>query len=194
MQPPRPLSLPGAKLTLALSLTMTLVGFFGLSGSLSALTSSGDELAEGVVTPIQAPMLELSRAAVDSPMRKALAVGNLLASGLLLVASFLLTARSGSGLWWARQACYANLLYSLASAVVGVLFIQKERALFMAVIQAQTLEAASESGVPPPDLSVLLPIFMAAAILFALFMCAIYGGMLRISRREDVRRFVQREV
>jgi hypothetical protein len=190
-----PFSVPGAKLTLVVALAMTMLGFIGISGSISALTSNVDEL----VRPDPSAPAEVAeageaflRAFLTSPLRRAMNVANLLASGLLLIASFLLTGRSRSAPWWAAQALWANAIYSLGAGAINVYLVQAYRPELLELVHA--ILAAQAEPVPTEGADGL-PLLIVA---FTIFMHAVFAGLyvllLRVTRREDVRRFVAREV
>lgn len=193
-----PFSAPGAKLTLFVALTMTMLGFVGLSTSFTMLTTSVDELVRSSPTaPVEvaAASEALWRAFLASPLHRALSVANLLASALLLVASFLMTGRTRSAPWWAGQALWANAAYSLAAGAVNVYLLQAHRPALLALVEA-ILKAESTMPDPLPTSGVEgIPLTMVVITVFAYTLVAgLYLLLLRATKREDVRRFVSREV
>jgi len=193
-----PFSVPGAKLTLVVALAMTMLGFIGISGSISALTSNVDQL----VRPDPAAPAHVAeageaflRAFLTSPLRRAMNVANLLASGLLLIASFLLTSRSRSAPWWAAQALWANAIYSLGAGAINVYLVQAYRLELLELVHAILAAQAAQGEPVPTEGAEGLPLLIVA---FTIFMHAVFAGLyvllLRVTRREDVRRFVAREV
>lgn len=192
-----PFSIPGAKATLLLAITMTLIGFVGISGSLSGLTTSPSELATtdpSAPPEVAAAASAFLQAFLGSPIRKAMSVANLLVSSLLLVASFLMTGRARSALWWTGQALWANVAYSLAAAAGNVYLIHAHRAELLSLVSAM-VDAQAAAGDPlPADGAAGVPIlFMALSAVAGALLAAIYLGMLRVARRETVQKFVHRE-
>lgn len=195
---PSPFSVPGAKLTLVLALVMTMMGFVGISSSYTALTSDINEL----VRPDPSAPVEVAeageaflRAFLSSPLRRAVAVANMLASALLLIASFRLTARAASAPWWAAQALWANAVYSLAAGGINAYLVQAHRPQLLELLRA-ILAAQAATGDPVPTEGVEgMPLLI---VVVTIFMHAVFAGLyvllLRLTRREDVRRFVAREV
>jgi hypothetical protein len=192
-----PLSVPGAKATLFVSVTMTMLGIWGVVIGYGQLTAPPAE---------PEPTSELSAEALESvgalqeemrtaPITRALAAANLLASALMVVSSFLLTARRQSAMWWATQALWANIAYALAAMIghIALLFQlapQLER-LFVLLSEAQP----AEQGAPAPaDVAGMLPwVGAGLVVLLTLFTLALYFVLMRISRRPDVRSFVTRQ-
>jgi hypothetical protein len=192
-----PLSRPGAKLTLVLAIFMTLIGFLGVGGSISLLTAQ----TEGAVAPqgemsreTQERAEELNRSLFRSPLRKGTAVANLLASALLIIGSFLLTARVRSALWWSTQALIANAIYSVASAVCDVYLVRAHDRELRAVFDSFIADAAQRGEEVPADAAGSLPVIIIAGVIgFGVLQCVLYLGFLRLLKREDVQRFVRRE-
>jgi hypothetical protein len=193
-----PFSIPGAKLTLVVALAMTMMGFIGVSLSFSALTSNVDELvrpdpsAPAAVAEAGEAFL---RAFLSSPLRRAMLVANLLASGLLLIASFMLTSRARSAPWWAAQALWANAVYSLAAGASNVYLVQAYRPQLLELLRAILAAQAAQGDAVPTGGAEGMPLLIVA---LTIFMHAVFAGLyvllLRMTRREDVRRFVAREV
>lgn len=188
-----PLEIPGAKRTLFVALVMTFIGFVGLTLSMRALGAGPDQLAQAnpSATPeLQAAWLAFAEALMDSPVRHALAVANLLASGLLLVASFSLTGRARGAIWWTTQALVANLAYTLGWIAGNAYLVQANRAqlleLARLVMEAQSAPTDGVEGVPA--------VFVAVMVGLGTIPVLVYLGLWRMTRREDVRRFVAREV
>lgn len=193
-----PFSVPGAKATLLLAVTMTLIGFVGISSSVSGLTTSASELAApdpSAPPEVAAAASAFVEAFLGSPVRKAMSVANLLASALLLIASFCMTGRARSALWWTGQALWTNVGYSLAAAVGNIYLVHTHRAELLALVEAM-ITAQQAAGEPlPADGAQGVPIlFMAMSAMAGALLAAIYLGMLRVARRETVQKFVRREV
>lgn len=195
---PSPFSVPGAKLTLVVALAMTMLGFVGVSGSISALTTGVDQMVQpdpSLPVEVAEASEAFLRAFLSSPLRRALAVANLLASGLLLIASFLMTSRARSAPWWAAQALWANALYSLAAGALNAYVVQEHRPQLLEMVRAMLAAQAAAGDPVPPGAAEGVPV---AIVVFTIFMYAVLAGLyvllLRVTKREDVRRFVAREV
>ncbi len=173
-----PTAVPGARATLFLSLAMSLIGIGGAVGAYGFLTLDPSEVEPG-------PTATMFAAMADDPMMLGVQVGNLLASGLLVVASMLLTIRRPTAIWWSRQAIVANVLYALASAVATVWFGRMHPEVVEALL--------ASGGEPPPEGTPILIIHALATACGTLIMLAVYGVMIRVVGREDVRSFVARE-
>ena len=184
----RPAAVPRAKATLLLSLAMSLMGIGGIVNAYGLLTVPAAELAPIEMVPGSADVTRAMMAAMSaSPVMKALAVANLLVSGLLVVASVVLSARRPSAIWWARQALFANVLYTVAHAVGNVWFGHEHPEIVEAMAM---LGRGSE---PLPEGMPTLAIFAVSSSCGALFLLGIYTVMIRITGRADVRGFVGRE-
>jgi hypothetical protein len=192
-----PFRVPGAKLTLFVALMMTMIGFAGVFGSISALTSSIDIAYADSATPpeVAAASEAFMRAFLSSPLRRAVAVANLLASGLLVVASFLLTSRSPSAPWWVAQALWANAAYSIGAGAANVYLVQVHRPELMEFLHA-ALEAQAVAGEPVPASGVdgMPQLIVLFTIGWHVLLAGLYVLLLRLTRRDDVRRFIAREV
>lgn len=193
-----PLRAPGAKLTLLVGLTMTFLGFVGVSRSLGALTTSPSAMVgTNADADVNEAAVALMEALVAAPLWRGLAVANLLVSALLVIASFLLTARARSAPWWAKQALWANAGFSVAAAAIHAYLIETHRGALMAALEAATQAQAAAQGVPPLGSETLEGLRWAAVAMITsvyLGMAALYVGLFLLTRREDVHRFVQREV
>lgn len=187
-----PFRVKGAKATLLVSLGMTMLGFWGALGSAYQLTARpaapsvvGDDVSPEVAEEIQSLMEEVRATHLD----EAAAVGNLLASSLLIIGSFLLSARRSTALWWVRQALLANVLYSVFATGIELVRIQEfgERFIELALTTSEPL---------PPDItaadvvSVMMWVVGALVIVRGLVLVAVYLGLLRVSRRPDVLEFI----
>lgn len=183
-----PLSRPGARATLAISLAMSLFGVVGVAVSMSWIRAEPRQPAE-LPPAVAETTLEALQVMFDSPMLTGAAVGNVLASGLLVFASFLLTARRPSALWWAQQALVVNVVYTFGR-LVAVLVFYRAQADTLTEIMTRQIAAQIEAGLDPitTDVSVW-PSIVAISVLTVL-MCALYGLMLRRVRRDDVRTFI----
>jgi hypothetical protein len=182
-----------------------MMGFVGLLGVSQAL--GGLSIRTGELTPMalstdadfNAAMAAFQEALHTAPLARALAVANLLLSLLLVVASLRLAARAPTAFWWSKQALWANALYSLAGVCVHwYLFqshpplIEASEALAAAQVRlAGDASLASAADSPPRAVAALPLLGMTAA---QSLLAAVYLGLLRLTRREDVRRFVLREV
>lgn len=183
-----PLSNPGARATLAVSLTMSLFGVTGVATGLAWLRMEPRQ-------PIQLPpeAAEATQQAmelmVDSPMLTGAAVGNVLASALLVIASFLLTARRPSALWWAQQALVVNVVYTLGRlAAWGVFLYAESDTLYE--ITARQIAAQVEAGAEPMSDDPGIWQMITALSVLTVLMCAMYTLMLRRVGRDDVRTFI----
>lgn len=169
-----------------LSLAMSLIGIGGVIGAYGLLTIPPSELEPVELVPGTADATSaMFTAMAADPVMKGIQVGNLLASGLLVVASMLLTIRRPSAIWWSRQALLANLIYTLAYAAANVWFARLHPALIDAMF--------AQGGQPPPEGAPTLVMFSIGTSCGTLIMLAIYGVMIRIVGRQDVRSFVTRE-
>lgn len=190
-----PLSVPGAKATLFLSLTMTMVGMTGLILSVHLLTMPLVPAASTGVDPSIAPAWDgLTRAIARSTIPEAVLTANILLSALLVIASFLLTARRATALWWTRQALVAKLLYVLGSAAAWFALSSAVRPELAAYHLAAMPEQGPEAPRPEEVLAMVPVMWGCLFVLLALFGLAFYFVLLRVSRREDVRAFVERRV
>ncbi|MFK7987112.1 MAG: hypothetical protein AB8I08_13895 [Sandaracinaceae bacterium] len=187
-----PFHVKGAKATLLVSLGMTMLGFWGALGSAYQLTARpaaspvvGDDVSPEVAAELETLMTEIRATHLD----EAAAVANLLASSLLIIGSFLLSARRRTALWWVRQALVANVLYSLFATGIELVRIQEfgERFIRLALQTSEPL---------PPDISegdvvsVMIWVVGALVIVRGLVLVAIYLGLLRVARRPDVLEFI----
>lgn len=190
-----PLSVPGAKATLFLSLTMTMVGMSGLILSVHLLTMPFVPAAMTGVDPALGPAMDaLSQAIARSTIPEAVLSANVLLSALLVIASFLLTARRASALWWTRQALIAKLLYALGSAAAWFALVAAVRPE-LAAYHLATMPEAGPDAPRPEEVVAMVPVMWGCVFTFAaLFGLAFYFVLLRVSRREDVRAFVERRV
>lgn len=170
-----------------LSLAMSLIGIGGVVGAYGLLTIPPSEMeAQVELVPGTADATSaMFQAMAGDPVMKATQVGNLLASGLMVVASMLLTIRRPSAIWWSRQALLANLLYTLAYAVANVWFAQLHPALVDAMFV--------QGGQPPPEGAPTLLMYAIGTSCGTLILLGIYGVMIRVVGRPDVRSFVTRE-
>lgn len=181
-----PTAVPGARATLFLSLAMSLIGIGGVVGAYGLLTIPPSEMEPVELVPGTADATSaMFTAMAADPMMKGIQVANLLASGLLVVASMLLTIRRPTAIWWSRQALFANVLYTLGYAVANVWFGRLHPELIDAMF--------ASGGQPPPEGAPTLVMYAIGTSCGTLIMLAIYGVMIRVVGREDVRSFVARE-
>lgn len=193
-----PLSIPGAKATLFVSVTMTMLGIWGVVigyGQLTAPPAEPEPTAELSSPEALEALGTLQEHIRTAPVTRALAAANLLASALMVVGSFLLTARRRSALWWATQALWANIAYAVAAMVGEIVLVFQLRPelqrVFVLVSEAQPAEPGAPS---PAEVAAVLPYLAAGlVVVLSLFMLAIYFVLMRVSRRADVRAFVTRE-
>ncbi|HEY8431949.1 MAG TPA: hypothetical protein VIL20_26410 [Sandaracinaceae bacterium] len=186
-----PFSVPGAKPTLALALTMTLFGIVGVSSSLNALTASPSEVA--VAGPGVAPELtEVTAAIAREPLWRAVGVANLLVSGLLLVASFLMTGRARSALWWTGQALWANAAYSLGAGAANAYLVHVHAGELIRAVEAMAAMDPASPPLPPGAADGMPLLASVAALVYGAFLAGLYLVMLRVARADAVQRFVQR--
>lgn len=192
-----PFGVPGAKATLALAVLMSVTGIWGVSRSLTQLTSAPGEYE--ATDPSASPeVAEAGRAFfepfLESPVSRAVSVANLLASALLLVASFTLTGRARSALFWTTQALWANAAYSLAAAAANIYLFRAHGAELARFFEAMLRAQPSPGPPPPPELAAGVPwLFIALSAIAGALLAALYLGMLRVARRETVQKFVRRE-
>lgn len=186
-----PFSAPGAKLTLVVGLTMTFLGFVGVQQGIGILTTHASELTAPAVSPdaeVTAAMTALMQGMATAPLFRALGVANLLASALLIVASLLLTSRARSAFWWATQALWANAAYSLGAAGIHLYLLAVPLWPLVGNL-AEALARVPEAPVEPIRVA-----YVVASTLPHLLLAGLYVGLLRLTKREDVHRFVMREV
>ncbi len=190
---PNPLQVPGAKRTLFLALTMSFIGFVGVTTSITNLLPAHGEavhsdpsLPPEVQQAVQTVIETFDRA----PIHQGVSVANLLASALLLVASFALTGRTRTAMWWVTQALVANALYALAAGAGNAYLVHVHRDTLLALFRA----VAVAQSTPLDGIEAIPPFLMLSTIAFYTFFAGIYLLLLRAARREDVRRFVAREV
>ncbi|MCZ7681623.1 MAG: hypothetical protein M5U28_23630 [Sandaracinaceae bacterium] len=192
-----PFGVPGAKATLALAVLMSVTGIWGVSRSLTQLTSAPGEYE--ATDPSASPeVAEAGRAFfepfLESPVSRAVSVANLLASALLLVASFTLTGRARSALFWTTQALWTNAAYSLAAAGANIYLFRAHGAELARFFEAMLRAQPSPGPPPPPELAAGVPwLFIALSAIAGALLAALYLGMLRVARRETVQKFVRRE-
>ena len=192
-----PFGVPGAKATLALAVLMSVTGIWGVSRSLTQLTSAPGEYE--ATDPSASPeVAEAGRAFfepfLESPVSRAVSVANLLASALLLVASFTLTGRARSALFWTTQALWANAAYSLAAAAANIYLFRAHGAELARFFEAMLRAQPSPGPPPPPELAAGVPwLFIALSAIAGALLAALYLGMLRVARRETVQKFVRRK-
>lgn len=186
-----PLSVPGAKATLVLSVTLSILGLGGVMWSWAFLEyAPGTEMSsEGALLPSEnrEAAAALMDVMVRSPVRRGLAVANLLVSALLVVASFMLMLRRPSGLWWAKQALLGNLLYTPIAVVGSVWFYATNetttREIMMRLTEAQGTELAG--GAEPSAMGLAVGDLCLGTV-----MIGVYLSLLRMTRRGDVRAFM----
>ena len=176
-----PLPVPGARATLLLSLTMSFVGVSGAVQSYAMVTATGAEFAPLTADEEVAPWNQFAVATLSDPLMKAVQVGNLLASALLIIASVSLTSRRHTALWWTRQALAANALYTLADAATTIHFATSHPGLIERIFPHNGL-------VDPP----MMLIFGAAKSFTAALALAFYALLYRASRRADIKAFVRK--
>ncbi|MCB9594901.1 MAG: hypothetical protein H6719_19420 [Sandaracinaceae bacterium] len=182
----KPAAIPGARATLLLSLAMSLIGVGGTIGAYGILTIPPSEMEPVELVPGTAEATSaMFTAMAESPPMKALQVGNLLASGLLIISSLLLTVRRETAIWWAKQALVANVLYTLANAIGTVWFAHGHPELVDAMF--------TQSGQAVPEDAPTLLAHAIGTSCGASIMVGLYAVMLRIALRPDVRSFVSRE-
>ncbi|MEC7521060.1 MAG: hypothetical protein VYE22_14385 [Myxococcota bacterium] len=186
-----PLSLPGAKATLILSLAMTVLGVAGVA-------SGYGELA-GPAVALEAPAgaSEAARAAADTvretltghPLVRGLGAANLVVSALLVLASFTLTLRRPTALWWCQQAIVANALFAIGKPIVRVMTLLPLASELVAIQDDPSLTAFPAEMVTSAMQGGLTGWF----VLEALILLAVYFILFRLARRDTVRAFVSRE-
>jgi len=163
---------------------MSFAGVSGVMNAYSFMTAVPSDvdmpnLEPGAVEAVEA----LVEVATDSSLMIGLHVANLLASGLLIIGSVLLTARRRSALWWTRQALFANVAYTLANAG-GTLWFAYEH-------QSLVDEVFVQQGQPAGGPTMLA--FSIGTSCGAILMLGLYAFMMRAAARDDVRGFVTRE-
>ncbi len=190
-----PFSIPGAKSTLVLALTMTLFGVVGVGRSSGILTASPGEIAADPSAPpeLAAATTTFAEAFLFSPVQKAAAVANLLVSALLLIASFQMTARARSALWWTSQALWANAAYSLVAAGANIYLFSVHRSALSALAEAMMRAQPGGEAVPPDGAAGIPVLAMALSAVVGAALAGLYLLMLRVARRESVQKFVRRE-
>lgn len=188
-------------MTLVVALAMTTLGFVGLHKSIVALGSDAQALMQphpSLPAAARETHEALMRTLSASPLRRALPIANLLASALLAIGSFAMTARVRSAPWWATQALWANTIYTLAAGAMDVSFALANRSalieILLAIHEAQAAaEANALEGDPTAVLSVVFVLALGAVGVVYVGLAGIYVLLLRAINREDVRRFVTRE-
>lgn len=178
---------------------MSTVGISGLGFGYSVIQHgvplyTEDEIAR--FTPEErAPVEELQQTLRDDPRIPAVAIGDLLASALLVAASFLLTARSSSAIWLGRQALLANVLYTVAVLLVALWFVQDHRALCDEALLAIGRVRNQAHGLPPPTegSSPNALIAMSSVGCYSSVLLCIYAALLWALSRPGVRGFVNPE-
>ena len=183
-----PLSAPGAKATLALSMALSVLGFGGLIWSWNFLGHTPgtalpeqDGLLPSADPEASAALLELW---VRSPLQRGLKVANLLVSGLLVVASYVLMLRRPSARWWVTQALGGKILHTLASMVTSLWFYARHEAAVNEIFAEQVAAADAAGG------GSLAMGIAAGEFCFGFAMLGVYVLLLWVSRRDDVRAFV----
>lgn len=172
---------------------MTMVGMTGLILSVHLLTVPLVPAASTGVDPAIAPAWDALTAAIArSTIPEAVLSANILLSALLVIASFLLTARRATALWWTRQALVAKLLYALGSAAAWFALIGAVRPELAAYHLATMPEAGPDTPRPEEVLAMVPVMWGCLFVVFALFGLAFYFVLLRVSRRDDVQAFVER--
>ena len=193
-----PLSIPGAKATLLLSVLMTMMG---TSGMVMGYVQLGLDARQVEAAPGEAPLPEELRAeaqAIQDEIRastvpQAVGAGNIVVSLLLVIASFLLTARHASALWWTSQALIANVFYAVGAGAAQVWQIQQWGARLTALFVATADEGGQFTPEQVQSLEALPTFGSCLAVVVPLLTCIVYGVLWRISRRPTVRAFVLRE-
>jgi hypothetical protein len=169
----------GSRPTLLLALIMSTIAILGMGQSYIFLGSPPPEPS--------AFARNFDQIWAVSELGRGLAIANLLASVLLGVASFMVTAPRPSGLWWSAQALWANLAYTIADAAARCwTFYQHAAELNRAL--AHDAAATADQGWAPIQSIEIQWIEVAAQ---AAFMFAVYTLLIQLSRRPDVRRFVE---
>ncbi|HBQ18287.1 MAG: hypothetical protein RLO52_31435 [Sandaracinaceae bacterium] len=186
-----PLSLPGAKATLILSLSMTVLGVAGVAIGYGELTGGAMalEAPPGASEAAREAAARLEEGLRGDPIGHALGAANLVVSGLLVLASFMLTLRRKTALWWAGQAVAANALFAIAKPVARCATLLPFAAELVALQDDPTLTTFPAETVTAMMQGALAGWF----VLEALILLAIYFILFRLSRREAVRAFVTRE-
>jgi hypothetical protein len=125
---------------------------------------------------------------VSSPIRRGMAVADLLVSALLVVASFVLMLRRPSAVWWAKQALLGNLLYTPASMAGSIWFYVRNEAAARDIMSQLAEAQAAAAGAPaaePPAIA-----FATGDVCVGFVMLGVYLLLLRVARRADVAEFV----
>jgi hypothetical protein len=194
-----PLGVPGAKLTLFAGGVMSLVGIVGVSQGLAGLVVDPSELSAMAVSPdadFNAALTAVQRALLTGRVAKALSVANLILSALLVVASVRLTTRAPTAFWWAKQALWSNAAYCSA-AIVGYAYLFESYPPLVEAVDALAAANVRLASSPPGASEVDPRVFRIAALLGTTahqpLLAAAYLGLLRLLRRDDVKRFVLRE-
>ena len=184
----------GARAVLILSTTMTVLGLVGVFAGYTGIQPA-PERAHVQTVDVDPEVAEanedLLTALLRSPIRQGLSVANLLVSALLVIGSFLLTARRRSALWWTRQALLANILYSLAEIPARIaLTVELSPALRRLALLAQT---DPPPGAPVDALATgTIWAWGGGQAFLSLLFCGLYIFLLRFSRRAEVESFVMR--
>ena len=188
-----PLSAPGARRTLLISLVMSALGLTGVMTSLAFVRSEPQTMPPADAPPGTEAAAELVHLLSQSPVLQGSAVANLLASALLVFASLQLTARRPSAPWWARQAIVANVFYTLGHAAAMSWFVLHNEARFLEVMTAIAQAQAEAGGQPAAavDSSTTAVLLVMVSCVGALTLL-IYGALALGLRSADVREFLQK--
>ncbi len=192
-----PLSVRGAKATLLISLTMSVLGFTGAANGLAVLRMEPAyvQADPGVPEDGAAAAAELATLLARSPLLKGWAVANLLSSALLVVASFTFTARRRTALWWGKQALLASVAFTAGSIALYFWFASANDPGLSELLARLANAEAEMRGQPPPPPSEVAP----SLVIASMFSCGsglllgVYALLARGLRSEDVRAFVMRE-
>ena len=137
----------------------------------------------------------LQEVLTQPPVRRGLAVANLLVSALLAIGGFLVTARRPISVWWIHQALIANVAYTLASAVGTTWVLWAARETLVPAYQAEAVARAAEWNVEvmPGEGVVQFGLGVLILVGIGLLMLPIYFVLWRLLARRDVREFLGAE-
>jgi hypothetical protein len=195
-------SLPrGARPAMLLAIGLSTFGIVGMGLGVTQLQSRHVEsdLAlqaqsdEAVPQATLAFGRELNRVIYKTSIRKALALANILASLLLVIASGAVALRRRSARWWVTQAVIANIVWTCGN-VVGTIIVLREASHDLGPLFREHMRVSAEAAgdVVPPGLNgdEVLYLFGSMVVLSALIAIPAYLLMYRLSRRDDVGSFL----
>lgn len=170
---------------------LSLLGMLGIYAGLHELSDSARpdiDAPEGLEEEEQAQFAfneAFFEVRSQDPNRRALGAANVLVSVLLIVASFMLTARRVSAIWWVTQGAIANILFVVVETISSLAHIVGAQEVLMPAIRRWVAAQGQPTG-DDTAMGVLVVIYVSLVV-SALVRIAFLLFVLWRGRRSDVR-------